>query len=160
MMTQSIVLFVHIAAVIAMFACLAVEAFGAERARNAVPRASGLAVMLTIISGLYLGARFGVLGAGWMDASYAGIVAMAAAGAVGHGSCARRRLSFVVRTSFGLAVVLLMTAKPDGLDAAIVLGAAVVASALGVGSTRMKVLTPHTQVGSQSIEQRQPLRMP
>jgi hypothetical protein len=134
-MTQSIVLFVHIAGVLMLAACLALEAFGVESARNAMPRVSGLALALTLVSGFYLGARFGMLRDDWMWASYAGLVIMAAAGVLGHRSSSLFRLSLAIRTSFGFAIVWLMTAKPNALEALIVLGIAAIGSVLGVVST-------------------------
>jgi hypothetical protein len=73
---RSLVLFVHITAVLTMFAGLALEAFGGEPAGKATPRVFGLAGPLTVLSGFYLGARFGVLANEWMRASYGGIVAL------------------------------------------------------------------------------------
>ena len=55
-MIRSLVLFVHITGVLAMFAGLALEAFGAESAAKATPRISGIGVALTVLSGFYLGA--------------------------------------------------------------------------------------------------------
>lgn len=69
-MIRSLVLFVHIAGVLVMFAGLALEAFGVESARKAAPRISGIAMALTVVSGFYMGARFGLLGDEWMRASF------------------------------------------------------------------------------------------
>jgi hypothetical protein len=109
-MIRSLVLFVHITGVLTMCAGLALEAFGVESAGRATPRISGIAVALTVLSGFYLGARFGVLGDEWMRASYAAIVVMAAAGALARRSDALRRISLRVRAAFGLAVVF----RPSG----------------------------------------------
>lgn len=136
-MSLSLVRFVHIAAVLALFAGLAIEAFAGEPAGNATPRFFRLAAPLTLLSGLYLGARFGVLANGWMRASYCGIVAMIAAGTLGHRSEALRRISLWARAAFGLAVVFLMTAKPDAVVSLVVLGLAFSVSplvALPIGS--------------------------
>ena len=73
---RSLVLFVHITGVLTMCAGLALEAYGAEAAGKPVPRLFGPAAPLTVLSGLYLGARVGVLGNDWIRASYGGIVAM------------------------------------------------------------------------------------
>lgn len=129
-MIYSLVLFVHIAGVLALFAGLALEAFGVEPARRAAPRISGIAVALTVASGLYLGARFGVLRAEWMRASYGAIVVMAAAGALARRSDALQRISLRVRTAFALAVVFLMIAKPDAAVSLVVLSLALGASTL------------------------------
>jgi hypothetical protein len=85
---------------------------------------------LTVLAGVYLGARFGVLGSAWLRASYAAIVAMMAAGALARRSDALRRISLRVRAAFGLAIVFLMIAKPDAATSAIVLGVALGASSL------------------------------
>ena len=128
-MIRSLVLFVHITGVLAMFAGLALEAFGADASGRATPRMFGLAVPLTVLSGFYLGARFGVLGNDWMRASYGGIVVMAAAGTLARRSDALRRISLRVRAAFGLAVVFLMIAKPDAVVSLVVF-----ALALGVST--------------------------
>ena len=137
-MSVSLVLFVHIAAVLALFAGLALEALGGEPAGNATPRLFRLAAPLTLLSGVYLGARFGVLANDWMRASYGGIVAMIAAGTLAHRSEALRRTSLWARAAFGLAVVFLMTAKPDAVVSLVVLGLAFGVSmlvALSIGSS-------------------------
>ena len=145
-MIRSLVLFVHIAGVLALFVGLALEAFGVEAARKAAPRVSGIAVGLTVLSGFYLGARFGVLGDGWMRASYGALVVMAAAGALARRSNALLRISLWVRTAFALAVLFLMIAKPDAVGSLIVLGLALGGSTLaalpkgrsqGVGLSRV-----------------------
>src|SRR5689334_22039462 len=111
-MIRSLVLFVHITGVLTMFAGLALESLG-ESTRRSIPRMFGVAGPLTLLSGFYLGARFGVLGDAWMLASYGGIVAMVAAGTFARRSELLRRVSLQARVAFGLAVVFLMTAKPD-----------------------------------------------
>jgi hypothetical protein len=129
-MIRSLVLFVHITAVLAMFANLAIEAFGVEPAARATPRLFGMAGPLTLLSGLYMGARFGVLGDGWMWASYAAIGVMMGAGPLAHRSDALRQISLRVRTAFGLAIVFLMVAKPDAVVSVVVFGVALVISTL------------------------------
>lgn len=129
-MIRSLVLFVHITGVLTMFAGLALEAFGVESARKAAPRISGIAVALTVLSGFYLGARFGVLGDEWMRASYGAIVVMAAAGTLARRSDALRRISLRVRAAFGLAVVFLMIGKPDAMVSLVVFGLALGVSTL------------------------------
>ena len=129
-MTRSLVLFVHITGMLTMFAGFALEAFGVESAGKATPRMFGLAVPLTLLSGFYMGARFGVLGDDWMRASYGAIVVMAATGTLARRSDALRRVALGVRAAFGLAVVFLMIAKPDAVVSMVVLGLALGASAL------------------------------
>jgi hypothetical protein len=123
-MIHSLVLFVHITGVLTMFAGLALEAFGVEPTGRAAPRIFRLAVPLTLLSGLYIGARFGVLGDAWLCASYGTIVIMAAAGPLARRSEALRRLSLRARAAFGLAIVFLMVAKPDAVVSLVVLGLA------------------------------------
>lgn len=144
-MIRSLVLFVHITGVLTMFAGLAIEAFGVESAGKATKRVSGIAVALTVLSGFYLGARFGVLGDGWMRASYGAIVVMAAAGTLGRRSDALRRISLRVRAAFGLAVVFLMIAKPDAVVSLVVCGLALGVStlvALPIGLKRRATSQP------------------
>ena len=130
-MIPSLVLFLHITGVLTMFAGLALETFGVEPTGKAAPRIFGLAVPLTLLTGLYMGARFGVLGNAWMCASYGAIAVMALAGPLTHRSNALRQLSLRVRATFGLAIVFLMVAKPDALVSSVVLGLALGVSILG-----------------------------
>lgn len=129
-MIRSLVLFVHITGVLAMFAGLALEAFGVESAEGAAARISKIGVALTVLPGFYLGARIGVLGNDWMRASYAAIVVMMAAGTLARRSDAWQRISLRVRVAFALAVVFLMIAKPDAVASLVVLGLALVVSTL------------------------------
>jgi uncharacterized membrane protein len=163
---RSVVLFVHVVGVLALFVGLALEWLSLESLRRstaraeaslsvrvsaAVPRLSGIAMALILASGFYLGARIGVLGQGWMRASYAALLLMAIVG----GPVARSRMrvlrraaedpsdralpalraaasdallraSLHVRVAFGLAVVYLMIGKPDASDSALVMGLAAV----------------------------------
>jgi hypothetical protein len=129
-MIRSLVLFVHITGVLAMFAGLALEAFGVESAGQAAPRLSKIGVALTVLSGFFMGARIGVLGNDWLRASYGAIVMMMAAGALARRSDALRRISLGVRVAFALAIVFLMIAKPDAVVSLVVLGLALGASTL------------------------------
>jgi hypothetical protein len=117
----------------------------------------GVALAVIVVSGFYLGARIGVIGDGWMRASYAALLVMGIVGgpvarprmralnraAEGPGGSVAAlvtaasdsvlQLSLRVRIVFGLAVVYLMIAKPDAAAAAIVIGLAVIlAIVLGV----------------------------
>jgi hypothetical protein len=129
-MIRSLALFLHIIGVLTMFAGLALEAFGGETAAKATRRISGMAGPLIVLPGLYLGARFGVLGGDWMLASYGGIVAMMAADILARRSDALRRISLRVRATFALAVVFLMVAKPHAVVSVVVLGVALAISIL------------------------------
>ena len=129
-MILSLVLFVHITGVLTMFAGLALEAFRVDSSGKATPRIFGLAAPLTLLSGLYLGARFGVLGSDWLRASYLGIAAMVAAGILARRSDALRRISLRAQAAFGLAVVFLMVVKPGAVMSLVVLGLALGVSTL------------------------------
>jgi hypothetical protein len=129
-MIRSLVLFVHVTGVLAMFAGLALEAFGVEPMEKATARMSGIGGALTVLSGVYLGARFGVLGADWMRASYAALGVMIVAGMLARRSDTLRHISLRVRTALGLAIVFLMIAKPGAAASIVVFGLAVGVSAL------------------------------
>ena len=132
-----------------MFAAMALETLGAETAAKATSRMSGIGAALTLLSGFYLGARFGVLGDDWMRASYGGIVAMMAAGMLARRWDTLRRTSLRVRAAFGLAVVFLMIAKPDAVASVVVLGLAFGVStlvALPLGLTHPSGLSSNQSV--------------
>ncbi|HTK28750.1 MAG TPA: hypothetical protein VL309_04330 [Vicinamibacterales bacterium] len=155
------ILFLHVASVLVLAAGLALEWAGIEALRRssgrgeaeswlrvlgAVPRVSGLAMLVILVSGFYLGGRFGVLGNAWLVATYCALVVMAVMGgplarpamaalhraAAGGNdatlaalrsaaSSARLRASLNTRIVFGLAVVYLMVGKPDAAGATVVL---------------------------------------
>jgi hypothetical protein len=139
-MIQSSILFVHITGVLTMFAGLALEAFGGESRGNATPRIFGIGAPLALLSGFYLGARFGVLGDDWMLASYGAIIGMVIAGSLPRRSDTLRRLSLRLRAALGLAVVFLMVAKPDAVLSLVVVGVAVGVSTLFALPIRFKRL--------------------
>ena len=165
-MIRSLLLFAHVVSVLALFVGLGLEWLSLDALRRStarlealrwlrvstvVPRFSGIALALTVASGFYLGARFGVLGDGWMRASYAALLLMAIVGGpVAHppmralrqaaqtpgdgvvsalraaASHSILRLSLRVRVAFGLAVVYLMIGKPDAAASLLVMGLALV----------------------------------
>ena len=171
-MIQSLVLFAHVVGVLGLFVGLGVEWISLDGVRRStaraeampwvrmsavVPRASGAALVVIVASGFYLGARFGVLGDGWMRASYAALLLMGivsgpvarhpmrvlrqAARTPGDGavpalraaaSSAILRLSLRLRVVFGLAVVYLMIGKPDAGESLFVLS---LASVLTIASS-------------------------
>ncbi len=118
-----------------MFANLAVDAFGGPVSGRVAPRLFGLAAPATLLSGLYLGARFGVLTSGWMCASYVAIAIMAGAGIAARRSDALRPFSLRVSTGSGLAVVFLMIAKPGPLMSLVVIGVALVLTITALPAT-------------------------
>jgi hypothetical protein len=129
-MIHSLFLFGHITGVLTMFAGLALEACGVEPAGKATRRIFKLAAPWTLVSGVYMGARFGVLGDHWLRASYVAISVMVAAGPLARRSDALRQISLRVRVAFGLAVVFLMIAKPDAVVSSVVLGLTLIVATL------------------------------
>src|SRR5262249_16297496 len=115
------------------------------RVHATLPRIAGIAVAVLLLSGVYLGARVGVLGEAWMRASYAAMILMAIVGgplsrgrmralrqrAEDRGnraleglhaaaSDAMLRVSVRVRVAFGLAIIYLMIRKPEAAEAVLV----------------------------------------
>jgi hypothetical protein len=162
-MIPSLTLFVHVVGMLTLFVGLGLEwacLDGLQRSITReqalpwlrlvvmVPRVSGVAVAAIVVSGLYLGARVGVLGNDWMRASYGALLLMAivggpvsrspiralkrladfqADGTVALQAAAAKpslRLSLRIRIAFGLAVVFLMIAKPAASESLLVLALA------------------------------------
>ena len=162
-MIRSLVLFTHVVGVLALFVGLGLEWIGLDgimrsttraeaspwlRQIAIVPRVSGMALAAIVVSGFYLGARVGVLGNDWMQASYGALLLMAivsgpvsrspmralkraadvpADGAVALQAAAAHpmlRLSLHIRVAFGLAIVFLMIAKPAASESLLVLALA------------------------------------
>jgi hypothetical protein len=176
-MVRTVVLFSHVVGVLALFAALILESVGWDAVRRsrarpealasirmtvALPRVYGIALATIIASGGYLGGRFGVLGDGWLLASYGGLVLITLAAVVTRPrvrtlrealndpsdsafsalqSAAHDvglRVSLHLRISLALALVYLMIGKPDGGTAAGILGLAF-ASALVTSLSRSRV---------------------
>jgi hypothetical protein len=175
-MIRSLMLFAHVVGMLTLFAGLGLEwvsLHGIQRSTTGaeaspwlqlvaiLPRIFGAALAAIIASGLYLGARVGVLGNDWMRASYSALALMAvvsgpvsrgsmralkhAAGVTEKGSVPTLRaaafnpillLSLRVRIAFGLAVVFLMIAKPDGGESLLVLALASALTAIASFSRR------------------------
>jgi hypothetical protein len=152
-MIRSLVLFTHVVAVIGLFVGLVLEWFVLDAMRRAATREEGItwirlivaaqrvmsiAFGVILLSGLALGRQVGVLGDGWMLASYGAILLIALSG----GLMARRvvrplrlaienrndrtfaaaqasasawvaRLALRSRVALALAIVYLMIGKPD-----------------------------------------------
>jgi uncharacterized membrane protein len=182
-MMRSLMLFVHLVGMLTLSAGLGLEWFSLDGVRRSmthaeaspwlrlmeiVPRLFALALAAIVASGVYLGARVGVLGNDWMRASYGALVLMAlvggpvsrssmralklaAAGATnGHIASLREAasrpilwLSLRVRIAFGLAVVFLMIAKPDAGESLLVLA---MAAAVTVATSFTRRVTPSTAV--------------
>jgi uncharacterized membrane protein len=172
-MIRSLMLFVHVVGVLAMFTGLGLEWLSLDAVRRstlraeavrwvrvsaAVPRISAIALVVVVASGFYLGARVGVLGQGWMRASYAALLLMgmvagpltqpriralqratndptrtSATPLQAAASHSILRVSLRLRVVFGLAVVYLMIGKPDAGGSVLVLSlASIVAIAVAV----------------------------
>lgn len=153
-MIYSLVLFVHITGVLTMFAGLALEAFGVQSPGKTMPRIFGIGGPLTLLSGFYLGARFGVLGNAWMRASYAAIAVMIAAGPLARRSDALRQISLRVRAAFGLAIVFLMIAKPDAVLSMVVVGLALAVSTLAALPIGLEHPSGLSSTGQRGVEVR------
>src|SRR5262249_42499036 len=175
MTTRSIVLFVHILGVLALFVALAEEwltlklfrASGGSRPPSGVaavlaglPRLTGIAVALILASGIELAAQFGVLRSGWVGVSFAAMALMGALGGIAlrplvravkaddgpgvgatdvrrHAEGPFLRASLHTRVSVALAIVYLMIAKPEFVEAVIlVVVATVLGSLSAVGASR------------------------
>ena len=117
MTVRSLVLFIHVVGVFGLFIGLALESMHHAAAR----RIAGLSLGVVLLSGMALAARIGVFGNAWVRVSFAALVLIAVAGALG-----RRMPSFSLsfRVAMGLAVVYLMIAKPLLEVSLIVLGVA------------------------------------
>jgi hypothetical protein len=181
-MIRSLVLFTHVVGVLALFVGLALEWIAMNGIRRSttlaeaapwlrllvtVPRVSGIAMAAIVVSGFYLGARVGVLGNGWIRASYGGLLLMAivggpvsrspmralkrAAAVPADGTVALRaaaahpilRLSLATRVPFGLAIVFLMIAKPATAESLLVLALATIAT---IATSLTGRATPSTAV--------------
>jgi hypothetical protein len=158
----SVALFAHLLGMAMLFVTLAVEWISVELLRTsgdsrppqlslrllaAVPRFTGVAVGLILISGLYLGAQLGVFRFAWVRVSFAGMVVMAVLGGAAlrpvlrrikasgtvtdngymqaHVSNAFARTSLRIRLSVAVGIVYLMVVKPGLLESTVWMGVAV-----------------------------------
>jgi hypothetical protein len=176
-MVRSLVLFMHVVGVLALFTALILECLGWNTVRRSSARPEalasmriavalqhvyGIALATIIASGGYLGGRFGVLGDGWMLASYGGLVLIALSAAMARPrlrllrevlenpsdrafSALRSsaddmvlRASLHLRIALALALVYLMIGKLDVGTGAGVIGLAF-ASALVTSLSRSRV---------------------
>src|SRR5262245_29338312 len=153
MTTGSVALFAHLLGVVTLFAALAIEWISLELLRTApdsgpphfllrvlaaLPRFTGIAAVLILLSGFYLGAQLRVFGFAWIRISLAGLVVMAVLGGTALRPLLRRikagrtvtgdgyleayasnvfvRSSLRIRLSVAVAIVYLMVVKPDLLE--------------------------------------------
>jgi len=124
----------------------------AVRALRAIPRFTGTAVALILLSGVYLATEVGALGLAWVRVSFGAMVFIALLGGIALRSVMRSvndqrdgridvmalrqravhpfvRASLRVRIAVALAIVYLMVAKPDFLESALLIGLALVLGA-------------------------------
>jgi hypothetical protein len=168
MMTISIALFAHLVGMAALFVALAVEWMGVELLRSsidaspppfslrllgAVPRISGGAALVILVSGVELAAQFDAFHSGWVVVSFVAMVGMGALGGatlrplLGRIKAGDRstgdtvpswqdaasqtflRSSLRLRVGAALGIVYVMVAKPDLLESIASIGVALVLGA-------------------------------
>jgi hypothetical protein len=164
----SIALFAHLMGMATLFVALAVEWMSVELLRSSsaprppllrvlgmLPRLTGVAVLLILVSGVQLATRFGVLWSGWVGVSFVAMALMGALSGAALRSLPRRlkdrsrsrddtvpnwqdeashpflRSSLRLRLSVALGIVYLMVFKPDLLESTVSIG---VALALGAAA--------------------------
>jgi len=170
MTMRSIVLFAHLVGVLALFAGLAIEWLCLERLRTPdesgpptftvqvlerLPRVTGIAGALILLSGISLAAGIGALSAPFVGVSFVGIVAMSALGGIALRPLLRAvkerrqsgahpvtelrqlasrpfvRMSLRIRVGIALAIVYLMVAKPDLFECTVILAIAALVAFVG-----------------------------
>ena len=156
-------LFVHLVGILALFAGLAIEWLCVEQLRapdepgppmftvwvlERLPRVTGIAVALILLSGIALAARIGVFRAAFVGVSFVGMMLMAALGGSALRPLLRAvkerrqtgadpvpelrqlasrpflRASLRIRIMIALAIVYLMVAKPDLFECVVILAIA------------------------------------
>jgi uncharacterized membrane protein len=155
-MVRSVALFAHIIGMLVLFVGLAFEWVSLASIRRsatpaqtapwvgvlrALPQFTIAAVGVTVISGVYLATRVGVLGLGWVRVSFGSMIFMAILGgpvvrskmrALLHGGVVSHpllRASIRARVAVALAIVYLMILKPDLSESLLLIGAALATSA-------------------------------
>jgi hypothetical protein len=135
MSIRSLVLFVHVVAVIALFSSLILEwvslnglqrstargeAMAWGRLRLGAQRGMGIAFGIVLLSGIFLGKRIGVLGHGWIHWTYAALLLIGLSGGL-LGRRAIRPILLRLRIALALAIVYLMIGKPEnGISASVI----------------------------------------
>jgi hypothetical protein len=185
MTSRSIALFTHVVGVLALFVALAIEWLSLALVRTAhpkvpmlvigvlraIPKLTGTAGGLIVLSGIYLAAEVGVLGLAWVRVAVGAMVLMAILGGIAlrqvlrivndrdGGSIdvteLRRRASRpFVRVSLGMrlavatALIYLMIAKPGFLESALLIGLALIT---GAAATMRRRRSP---VGAAGVDDR------
>jgi hypothetical protein len=170
MTMRSIALFAHLVGMLALFAGLAIEWLCVERLRapdepgpplftvrllERLPRVTGIAVALILLSGIPLAAWIGALRAAFVGVSFVGMVLMAAFGGIALRPLLRAvkerrrtgadpvpdlrqlasrpllRASLRIRFWIALAIVYLMIAKTDLLESTVILAIAPLVAVVG-----------------------------
>jgi len=186
MTIRSIALFVHVVGVLTLFTALAVERVGVELLRatggqnpptvalrllRGLPRFTGAAVALILLSGIPMAARLGVWRSAWVLVSLVAMILMAVLGNAALRPLFRSTssggtsggwrvqvsrpfldVSLRMRVGVALGIVYLMIAKPDvlGSTAVVILGLAAGAAA-GVLFGRTPVATVSTEEASRTV---------
>lgn len=104
-MTRSLLLFTHIAGVLALFSALALE--WAAVPRKVLGRLYGLAFLAILVTGFWMTSRLGVHAQAWVRISLITMIVMAVVGRVWRDA----RWSIALRIVLGLGVVFLMISK-------------------------------------------------
>jgi len=119
MLIRSLLLFAHLIGMLLLFIALALEGLSLgspwAKLRERLPRVYGIALGLTLLSGIILAARIGVHQFIWVRASLIGLVLIGITGAVTLrriSSHSLARASLYARVAAGLVIVYLMIAKP------------------------------------------------
>ncbi len=169
MTMRSIALFAHLVGMLALFAGLVIEWLCVERLRadepgppmftvrvlERLPRVTGIAVALLLLSGIPLAARIGVFRTAFVGVSFAGMVLIAALGGVASRPLLRAvkerrrteatpvaelrqlasrpflRASLWIRVGILLAIVYLMVAKPNLFESTVVFAIALLVAVVG-----------------------------
>jgi hypothetical protein len=166
MTMRSIALFAHLVGMLALFGGLAIEWLCVERLRapdesgppmftlsvlERLPRLTGIAGALILLSGMALAARIGLLRAAFVGVSFVGMVLMTALGGIALRPLLRAvkeradavtelrqlasrpflRTSFRIRVWIALAIVYLMVAKPDLVECTVILAIAPLVAVVG-----------------------------
>src|SRR5262245_8788893 len=189
MTMRSLALFTHVLGMLGLFVALALEwaAVALLQSKNRAPAASfsvdllrrlprftGAAVALIVISGIYMGIRFGLLQTAWVGVALAAMALMNGlsqaalrplkrsikSGVIEAETLARQasntflRVSLHARVAAALAIVALMLAKPDLLQSV-----AMVTIALVTGAATARVTGGSVTTRRQSQDQSVTARM-
>jgi len=164
MTMQSLALFTHLLGMLALFVALAVEWTAVELLRTGdsarpsfathllcrLPRFTGIAVALILVSGIDLAVQFGFLRSAWVGVSFTAMVVMGGLGGAAlrplirsigsvadpggwrrEASSSFLRVSLRARIGVALGIVYVMVAKPDLLESTAIVAVALLLGAAG-----------------------------